>query len=82
MGILTISIDNETETILRDIAKTKGMKKGSISSVLKEALLEYNNKLKLKEIQTSAINRLEKGFKLNYKGYKNRSEYFYDRNSH
>ena len=81
MGVITISLDNETESILRDIAKTKHMKKGSIASVLKTALIEYHEKLRLKEIQTSAIKMLEKGFKLNYKGYKDRGEFFYGRGS-
>lgn len=74
MGVITISLDNETEAILRDIAKTKHMKKGSIASVLKTALIEYHEKLELKDIQKRQLAWLDKGFKLGFKGYKDRGE--------
>lgn len=46
MGVITISMDNNSEKMLRDMAKAKyGDKKDAISKTIIDALLQQENKV-------------------------------------
>lgn len=70
-----IVLDDEHETLLRELAQEKyGGKKGSLSEVVKEAL----EKLKSDKdaVKERLKKRLSKGLAFEYKMYKNRSEIY------
>ena len=61
MGVITISINDESEAMLRKIAKAKfSKKKGHLSMAITEAIKEWSSKKDEEEI--------EKALELLYKG--------------
>jgi hypothetical protein len=79
MGNIYLSLDDDHETLLRQLAAEKyGSKKGSLSEVVMAAIDELakeNEKLRAK---TRIIERMEKGYNLGFKGkaYTTRDELY------
>lgn len=80
MGNVIIAMDEETEQIMRRLAKRKyGGKKGSLSKVVSEALHKYDQEdERKKEIDDFIKNYGGKIDTGGYKMYKNRDEIYDD----
>lgn len=78
MGNVIIAMDEETEKIMRRLAKRKyGGKKGSLSKVVSEALHKYNSQDKReKEIDEFIDNYAGKFDSGGYKMYRHRDEIY------
>ncbi|MBI5223604.1 hypothetical protein HY990_04225 [Candidatus Micrarchaeota archaeon] len=75
MGTIMISLDEEDEKLLRNLAQERyGGKKGSLSKVVKEALdkLKSDNDLVKERLKS----RILDGLTFEYKMYQNRSEIY------
>jgi len=60
MGIITVSLDDETEKALRILAAKKGKKKGALAETIAE-LTELTRSKYVEEL----LERIEKGFPIN-----------------
>ena len=81
MGNVLLSLNQEDEIFLRDLARRKyGEKKGSMSAVISEALKKLKESDKKEIIKKQFFERLEKGANLGFKGhvYNKRSEIYDD----
>ena len=77
MGTVTINLDEETETNFRNyVSKEYGTNKGVLGKAISEALNKWLEEKKQKEIATSAIKRMKKGFNLGGFKYKSRDELY------
>ena len=71
-----ISLDDETESLLRKLAQEKYEgKKGALSEIVKEALGKMKETDRQKELEEFK-KMLKKGLKFEYKMYKNRNEIY------
>lgn len=76
MGNVMISLDDEDEMLLRKLAQERyGGKKGSLSTVIQEALHKLKGQDREKDI-ADFIKMLKTGLKFKYKMYKNRDEIY------
>jgi len=57
MGVVTLHLDDDIEKLLRELARKKGKKKGAMSEVVEEALLN----LAIEEEFDNLIRELKKG---------------------
>lgn len=79
MGIITISIDDDTERRFREAARKKlGQRKGYLGRATTEALETWLRKQAQEEIAKDAIAFLNKGYDLGKRSYKERKD-LYDR---
>ena len=77
MGIMTISVDDSIEERFRKaVAKKFGEEKGAISKGVEFGMEKVIEDVDLEDLRRRAIQRLEKGYKLGFKGYTNRSELY------
>ncbi|NYZ77295.1 hypothetical protein H0O02_03190 [Candidatus Micrarchaeota archaeon] len=77
MGNVLVSLDDDDEAFLRRLAQERyHSKKGSISSVVSDALDEMKKKGKKERAIANLIRTMEKGYKLGFRGYKKRSEIY------
>ncbi|MBI2148586.1 hypothetical protein HYU23_02810 [Candidatus Woesearchaeota archaeon] len=79
MGNILISLNQEEEDLLRNMAQKKyGSKKGSISTIIKEALNELKTKEKRENAKRKFLETIEKGINLGFKGkvYSKREEIY------
>lgn len=77
MGIMTISVDNQKEEAFRKAVAVKfGTEKGSISKGMEWGMEKVIEDVELETLRRRAIERLEKGMKIGFKGYKKRSELY------
>ena len=81
MGNVMISLDDETEALLRTLAKERcGGKKGSLREVVKDSLKQLQNAAGQKSERQQRIDSLKellaKGLDFDYKMYKHRSEIY------
>ncbi len=76
MGIITMSLDDNIENLIRKAAARKyGHRKGAIKSFIEEATQEYLKNEKISssredEIAAIEIARMEKGYNIGYKPMK------------
>lgn len=76
MGNVLISMDDDCEALLRQLAQRKyGGKKGSLRRVVQEALEKLNQKSD-EVARLEFIARLRKGHSFKYKMYKSRDEIY------
>ncbi len=75
MGTITISLNNETEHKLRELAeKTFGKRKGYLGEAVTEAIEKWAGEKQQKEIAERELKVLEKGYFLGKRLYKDRGE--------
>lgn len=76
MGVITISLDKESEKLLRDSAKMHyGERKDAISKTIVKALNNLENSRD--DLKKNMIERLKKNnLKVNVKQLKNRDDYY------
>ena len=80
MGIMTISVDDTKEEAFRKaVAKKFGEGKGSISKGVEWGMEKVIEDVEFEALRRRALERLEKGYKLGFKGYKRRSELYESR---
>jgi len=76
MGNVLISMDDEYEALLRELARKKyGGKKGALRMVVQEALEKLDQKSD-EAARLEFIARLRKGHSFKYKMYKSRDEIY------
>ncbi|MEK6981749.1 MAG: hypothetical protein AABX38_02355 [Candidatus Micrarchaeota archaeon] len=79
MGNVYITLDEEHEIFLRQQVQEKyGSKKGSISTVIQQALDELREKEKKEQIRKQFFQTIDKGINLGFKGkaYTSRDEIY------
>ncbi len=77
MGTMTFSTDDNTEQLIRDLAKMRhGKVKGAIAATIREGIEKLKEEHDTEFYQRRAIERLEKGFNIGFKGYKSRNELY------
>jgi hypothetical protein len=79
MGNIFLSLDDDHETLLRQLAAEKyGSKKGSLSDIVMAAIDELAKENQKLLAKTRIIERMEKGYKLGFKGkvYDSRDELY------
>lgn len=77
MGNVMLSIDEETEKLLRRLAHVRyGGKKGAISKVVSEALQKYDGDDENEKLRKRFFARMQKGLSFEYKMYGHRSEIY------
>ena len=65
MGVITISLNDETEKELRNLAKAHyAMKKGAMAKIITEAIKEWKEEQEQEKIKKEALARLEKGYNM------------------
>lgn len=65
MGTITVNVDDETERLFRDtVRKEKGTGKGQLGSAISEALRQWADEKRQKEIADELIALMRKGFDL------------------
>jgi len=75
MGVITISLNDQTEKELRKLAKAKySMKKGAMAKVITEALEKWKKQKEDEIIIKESLELLKKGFDMGKITYKNRAE--------
>jgi hypothetical protein len=83
MGNITISVKDEVEDFWRRYAKSKyGNTKGSLARAAEEAFGELRRSDEQERVRRRALEILEKGYAIGFKGWKNRSEMYASRKSH
>ncbi len=76
MGNVLISMDDDYEALLRQLAQKKyGGKKGALRKVVQEALEKLNSESD-EAARLEFMNFLRKGLSFKYKMYKNRNEIY------
>lgn len=79
MGLLTVSLDNDTESYIRHLAKEKYQgKKGSLARVIQDLAKGSKRDEQRRNAFKSFKARMEKGYDMGKLLYKHRSE-LYDR---
>ncbi len=77
MGNVLVSLDEKHEALLRQLAQEKyGSKKGSVSSVVQEALDKIKSETNENVIKESLKKKLKEGIDFKYTMYKKRSEIY------
>lgn len=80
MTIVTRSISDETEKAFRKFVSLKyGEGKGALSRATEDAYQKLMEEDKAEYYRRRAIERLEKGYKIGFRGYKTRSELYESR---
>ena len=75
MGNVMISLDDEYENLLRQLARERyGGKKGSLSEVVQDALSQLKSEKSI--VKERIKKRLNVGLKFKYEMYKKRSEIY------
>ena len=77
MGVMTISVDDETEAKFRKAAAERhNGRKGYLGDAITEAMNKWLEKKEQKRISEEAISLMEKGFNMGKKLYKNRDDLY------
>ena len=77
MGNVLVSLDDEHERLLRQLAQEKyGSKKGSVSTVVEQALDKFKTEDREKAVKERLKKRLKQGIDFQYKMYQKRSEIY------
>ena len=79
MGIITVSVDDETEKEFRKLVEEKGGKKGDLGKAVTEAMKKWAEEKRQKEIAERMMNRSEKGLYRLPKNWKFNREEIYDK---
>jgi hypothetical protein len=78
--IITRAVDEDLEKAFREfVARTYGTEKGVLSKATEDAYRKLMEEEKQEQLRRRAIERLEKGFNLGFKGYQSRDEIYADR---
>ncbi|MBI4174264.1 MAG: hypothetical protein HY517_01355 [Candidatus Aenigmarchaeota archaeon] len=79
MGVITLSIDEESEKLLRKLTEEEGGKKGDMSKIVGDAIKRISDEKKQREIAERQKKMSEKGLYSLPKNWKFKRDEIYDR---